>query len=166
MQPSHSRLYNWGSGLFILPSKWNRAASNGGEWCEYQTREDSHCLSDEELEGVPKQKSQQKSENARLAISGYVSPPLWCRDLASNPTWQQETEDLPNKMPPGHCGVDSVGQTVQCWHAAWDCRATGWRATILKRWFGHLQRKPRHQPQKQLLRCRPTGMKRRPGGTA
>ena len=32
------------------------------------------------------------------------------------------------------------------------------------RWFRHLQRMPDHWPQKQLLRCRPSGKKRRPGG--
>ena len=31
-------------------------------------------------------------------------------------------------------------------------------------WFGHLQRRPEHHPQKQLLWCRPRE-KRRPGGT-
>ena len=33
------------------------------------------------------------------------------------------------------------------------------------RWFGHLQRMPDHWPQKQLLKFRPKGKKRRPGGT-
>ena len=33
-------------------------------------------------------------------------------------------------------------------------------------WFGHLQRVPDHRAQKQLLRCRPNGKKRRPGGTS
>ena len=32
-------------------------------------------------------------------------------------------------------------------------------------WFGQLQRMPDHRPQKQLLRCRLRGKKRRPGGT-
>ena len=33
------------------------------------------------------------------------------------------------------------------------------------RWIRHLHRMPDHQPQKQLLRCRLRGKKRRPGGT-
>ena len=32
-------------------------------------------------------------------------------------------------------------------------------------WFGHLQRMPENQLQKQVLRCRPHGWKRKPGGT-
>ena len=33
-------------------------------------------------------------------------------------------------------------------------------------WFGHLQRMPENRPQKQVLRCRPHGRKRKPGGTS
>ena len=33
-------------------------------------------------------------------------------------------------------------------------------------WFGHLQRMPDHRPQRQVLKCRPQGKKRKPGGTA
>ena len=33
-------------------------------------------------------------------------------------------------------------------------------------WFGHLQRMPENWPQKQVLRCRPHGRKRKPGGTS
>ena len=33
-------------------------------------------------------------------------------------------------------------------------------------WFGHLQRMPESRPQKQVLRCRPHGRKRKPGGTS
>ena len=33
-------------------------------------------------------------------------------------------------------------------------------------WFGHLQRMPAHQPQRQVLKCRPRGKKRKPGGTS
>ena len=32
-------------------------------------------------------------------------------------------------------------------------------------WLGYVQRMPDHHPQKQLLRCRPQGKRRRPGGT-
>ena len=33
-------------------------------------------------------------------------------------------------------------------------------------WFGHVWRMPAHRPQRQVLRCRPSGRKRPPGGTA
>ena len=33
------------------------------------------------------------------------------------------------------------------------------------RWFGHLQRMPDHQPQRQVLKCSPQGKRRKPGGT-
>ncbi len=33
------------------------------------------------------------------------------------------------------------------------------------RWFGHLQRLPDHRPQRQVLKCRPQGKRRKPGGT-
>ena len=33
-------------------------------------------------------------------------------------------------------------------------------------WFGHLQRMPEHRPQRQVLKCRPQGKKRKPGGTS
>ena len=33
-------------------------------------------------------------------------------------------------------------------------------------WFGHLQRMPDHRPQKQVMKCRPQGKKRKPGGTS
>ena len=33
-------------------------------------------------------------------------------------------------------------------------------------WFGHLQRMPAHQPQRQVLKFRPRGKKRKPGGTS
>ena len=33
-------------------------------------------------------------------------------------------------------------------------------------WFGHLQRMPENRPQKQVLRRRPHGRKRKPGGTS
>ena len=33
-------------------------------------------------------------------------------------------------------------------------------------WFGHLQRMPAHRPQRQVLKCRPRGKKRKPGGTS
>ena len=33
-------------------------------------------------------------------------------------------------------------------------------------WFGHLQRMPENRPQRQVLRCRPHGRKRKPGGTS
>ena len=33
-------------------------------------------------------------------------------------------------------------------------------------WFSHLQRMPENRPQKQVLRCRPHGRKRKPGGTS
>ena len=35
----------------------------------------------------------------------------------------------------------------------------------LLQWLGQVQRVPDHRPQKQLLRCRPQGKRRRPGGT-
>ena len=33
-------------------------------------------------------------------------------------------------------------------------------------WFGHLQRMPDHQPQRQVMKCRPQGKKRKPGETS
>ena len=72
-------------------------------------------------------------------------------------------------MPPGHCGCDSVGYAAQCGHTGGDWRATNQRAAETEEApvvRTPAERMPDHQPQKQLLRCRLRGKKRRPGGNS
>ena len=41
------------------------------------------------------------NENLSFLYTGYVDPPLWCRDLASCTSRDQETEDVSNAVPVG-----------------------------------------------------------------
>ena len=105
-----------------------------------------------------------KNQSAGLSDNGHVGAQLWGGDLV------REIRRL--KTFHMRCLWDIVGVTL------WDIRhnvdileETGGlpikEQLRLKRlqWFGHLQRRPKHQPQKQLLWCRLRGKKRRPGGT-
>ena len=88
-------------------------------------------------------------------------------------TWSPTQHDIRRlKTFQMRCLRDIVGVTL------WDMRRNGdileetgelpiGEQLRLKRlqWFGHLQRMPPHRPQRQLLRCRPRGKKRRPGET-
>ena len=67
-----------------------------------------------EKEGVQESKPQQKNQSAGLSDNGHVGAPLWGRDLVGNPARHQETEDVPDEMPSGHRGCDSVGYAAQC----------------------------------------------------
>ena len=54
--------------------------------------------------------------NASFPYTGYVNPPVWCRDLASCTSRDQETEDVSNAMPAGHPWAHTVGQAKKCRH--------------------------------------------------
>ena len=84
----------------------------GGERCWNQTGEGSNCLANVEMEDVQESKPQQDNQSAFVSINGHVSPSLQCRDLASNLTRHQKTEDLPDEMPLGHLKSDPVGQAT------------------------------------------------------
>ena len=67
---------------------------------------------------------------------------------------------------------DILGLTLwdRCYNAdvLEECREATMRDQLrLKRlqWFGHLMRMPTHWPQRQILKCRPQGKQRPPGGT-
>ena len=46
----------------------------------------------------------------------YVNPPVWCRDLASCTSRDQETEDVSNSVPARHPWTHTVGQAKKCRH--------------------------------------------------
>ena len=56
------------------------------------------------------------STQCELPYTGYVNPPVWCRDLASCTSRDQETEDVSNAMPAGHPWAHTVGQAKKCRH--------------------------------------------------
>ena len=109
-----------GSGFLLLPRRG--ADGKGGERHEDQTGTCSHCLSDV---GRKVFRSRNLSRRMKMEVfQSMVSLPLWCRDLVTNPTRRQETEDFPHVMSLGHCGGDSVGHAKQCWHIRGDWGAT------------------------------------------
>ena len=68
------------------------------------------------------------SRSVGVSGNGHVGAPLWGRDLVGNPARHQETENIPNEMPLGHCGCASLRYEVQCYHTVGDWRATNQRA--------------------------------------
>ena len=54
------------------------------------------------------------NENPSFLYTGYVDPPVWCRDLASCTNTDQETEDASNAMPAGHPWAHTMGQAEKC----------------------------------------------------
>ena len=107
------------------------------------------------------------NENPSFLYTGYVDPPVWCRDLDSCTNRDQETEDVSYAMPAGHPWDHTMGQAKKCRR-----HEAGGEVFVEKQlkqrrlqWLGHVQRMPDHGTQKQLLRCRPQGKRRRPGGT-
>ena len=51
-----------------------------------------------------------RQRNENFPYTGYVSPPVWCRDLASCASREQETDNISNAVPAGHPWAHTVGQ--------------------------------------------------------
>ena len=56
----------------------------------------------------------ERQGNVSVTCTSYVGLPVWCRDLASGGSRDQETEDVSNVVPAGHPWTHTVGQAKKC----------------------------------------------------